>query len=163
MATIEANAAIVINLITYFSNVMLAVLLLYLGKTTDFQKKIRPSWILLSMGIIVSATSYIFQIFDVIGILRPGVGFISSHIIMLVGTALAFSSFTSLYISRINEINFLRKRHKEIKKIMDRLKKKYLGRELPEKELRKLSTDLIKELVEIEVKLKELEEKGTVG
>jgi hypothetical protein len=39
---------------------------------------------------------------------------------------------------------------------MTRLRKKFLSRELPEEELKKLDTDIVRELAEIEVKLDKL-------
>jgi len=159
MGTLETNAVLVTNSITFFSNVGLAILLIYFGKSTDFKGKIRLPWITLSTGIMVSATSYLIQILGVLDIAPTGTTLLSTHLVMLIGTAITFFSFSSIYLTKINDINSLRKRYTQIKKIMKRLKRKYRRREIPEDDLRKIYTDLTKELVEIEVKLKEMEKK----
>jgi hypothetical protein len=62
-----------------------------------------------------------------------------------------------IYLEKVQDIELLQRRHKEIKAVMDRLQKKYFAHELDEKELKRLYAGLVKELAEIEVKMKENE------
>jgi threonine synthase len=81
---------------------------------------------------------------------------ISSYLLIVGGSALSLTSFAMLYTERSNEANSLKQREEDLNQIMERLKKKFLNREIPEEDMRKLNTDIVRELAEIEVKLDKL-------
>lgn len=149
----------VINLAAFGAFVAIGGVMLYVGRTTHPEKKISFPWINLANGTFLIAVNYLIQ-----AIFAPQTPIdssveISSYLLIVGGSALLFTSFVILYTERANETNVLKQRQDDLKEITTRLKKKYLSRELPEDELKKLDTDIVRELAEIEVKLDKINRK----
>lgn len=154
------EAIIISNSIVFVAFVFIAFMILYLGRKTDPKKKIKLAWVDLSLGVIMAGITFPIQIGVALGTFTEEIGFVTSCILMLTGASLAFTSFLIVYLERIDEINFLKKRQKEITMVMKKLRHRYFRKEISEEQLRKMYADFIKELTEIEVKLKEMGQKG---
>lgn len=156
MVEISPLVSSVINFSAFGALFAIGGILLYVGKTTHIERKITLPWVNLAFGTFMIGLNYLLQAIFVTTISGNPVVAISSYLLIIGGVAMTLTSFMVLYFERANEINVLRKRHDELKEITERLRRKYLSRELPEEELRKLDTDIVRELAEIEVKLDKL-------
>lgn len=159
MVEISPALSMAINLAAFAAFIVIGLMLLYVGKSTSHQKRITLTWINLAFGTFLIGINYLVQAVFATQISGDPVIAISSYLLIIGGAALAFTSFVILYVERSNEANVLRTRHAELKEIMVRLRKKFLSRELPEEEMKRLDIDIVRELAEIEVKLGRLKRK----
>lgn len=152
---VEISPAITtpINLAAFAAFIVVGAMLLHVGKSTHPEKRIGLPWINLAFGTFLIGINYLVQAVFATQISGDPTVAISSYLLIIGGSALALTSFLILYIERSNEADMLRTRHDELKAIMARLRKKFLSRELPEEDMRKIDTDIVRELAEIEVKL----------
>ncbi len=160
MPVLSVEAVTIINFITFGAFVFLAAVLIYLGRSTDPKKKITMPWVNLSFGVLLTGVGYLVQAGRLLQYFTEDITIVSSYLLILVGALLIFASFSLLYTERTAELNNLKKRHDQIRKIMNRLKQKYFARELPEEDLKKMYSELIREMTEIEVKLGETKSKS---
>ena len=161
MVELSSEFAMVINFVAFAAFVAIGGLLLYLGRTMGPNKKITFPWINLSFGTMLIGVNYLIQAVFATEISGDFTIAISSYLLIIGGAALSFTSFLILYVERSNEVKTLADRQDDLREIMARLKKKYLSRELPEEDLRKLDTDIVRELAEIEVKLDKIKRKSS--
>lgn len=159
MVEISPTLSMVINFAAFAAFIAIGGMLLYLGRSTNPQKKITFPWINLAFGTFLIGLNYLVQTVFATQISGDPIIAVSSYLLILGGAALAFTSFAILYVERSNEANSLRVRHEELKEITTRLRKKFLSRELPEEEMKRLDIDIVRELAEIEVKLDKLKRK----
>lgn len=159
MVEISPTLSMAINFAAFSAFIAIGGMLLYLGRSTNPQKKITFPWINLAFGTFLIGLNYLVQTVFATQISGDPIIAVSSYLLILGGTALAFTSFAILYVERSNEANSLRTRHEELKEITTRLRKKFLSRELPEEEMKRLDIDIVRELAEIEVKLGKLKRK----
>jgi len=159
---LPASAAIIFNIVTFPAFIFLSVVLLYLGRSTNPEKRITLPWIFMSLGVFLMGVPYLLEIAVFYEKITEITVFAPSYFFILVGAMMTFTSFAALYSQRVNDINSLKKREKELRLIMRGLKERYLKRELSETDLRKMYPDFIKELTEIEVRLKEMERKSSI-
>lgn len=132
------------NTITFF--VLCSVSITWL----IFARRIYPhslplGWVTLAIGV------YMYALARLSLILGLPVMAISSIELMagalfVIGDVLVLTQITE-------EFSSLRNRQNEIKSVMQNLKNKYFRREIDEEQLKKLYSDLVKELAEIEVKM----------
>lgn len=156
MVEISPLVSLTINVAAFFAFAAIGGLLLYIGRSTNPERKLTLPWINLGFGTALIGVNYLIQ-----GIFAPQVAgdpsiMISSYLLIIGGAALSFTSFAVLYTERANEADILTKRQTELKEITTRLREKFLKRELSEDELKKLDIDIVRELAEVEVKLDKL-------
>lgn len=160
MVEISPTFTMAINFAAFAAFMAIGGLLLYLGRSMGPKKKLSFPWINLSFGTILIGVNYLVQAVFATQITGDPTITISSYLLIIGGAALSFTSFLILYMERSNELQTLKDRQDELKEITNRLRKKYLARELPEDELKKLDTDIVRELAEIEVKLDKIKRKS---
>jgi len=155
MAYLSFYTLLVIDFFVFFSFIGLGVVILIIGKYYSYKRKLSVAWVLLSIGIIISAFR---SLFDIIVLANTDLGVITEvgspvsglgSLVMIVGLA-------SLLVEKTMESGSLLKRSEELKLVIEYLNQKYMKRQLTEEDLRKMTSELTKELAEIEVKLKEL-------
>lgn len=159
MVEISPTLSVAINLAAFAAFVTVGIVLLYIGKTTHPEKKLSFPWVNLVFGTLLMGANYLVQAIFSTQISGDPTIAISSYLLIIGGAALSFTSFLILYVERSNEANILRERQNDLKEIMSRLRKKFLSREIPEEDIRKIDTDLVRELAEIEVKLEKIRKK----
>lgn len=134
----------------------MAGFLLYIGKYMNIQRKITLPWIILSIGFLFSSLNLFIEIIGLVSnnyiIPRPVLWYIFNTI----GSIALIVGFAAIMTERQLEISILRKRQMEIKDIMQFLKEQYYKKEISEDDLRKLYTNLVEQLAEIEVRIKRL-------
>lgn len=160
---VSTNSLIISNSIVFGAFLFIAYVIFYLGRKTHEIKKMKLVWVFLSLGIVITGSSFLIQILVAIGRVSEIMGLIFSQVLILAGSSLAFESFIILYLERTDEIYTLQRRQKEILEILKKLKGRYFRKEISEEELKKMYADFIKELTEIEVKLKEIETVEPMG
>ena len=151
------SLAIFVDLFIFFSYLVMAGFLLYIGRYVSLQKKITLPWLILSIGFLFSSLNLFVE---VVGILtevyiipRP----ILWYIFNTIGSIALIIGFASVMVERQLEMSVLKRRQLEIKDIMQYLKESYYKKELSEDDLRRFYADLVEHLAEIEVKIKTLE------
>lgn len=157
MVELSGDVTTAINLAAFVAFMVVGVLFLYIGRATSLERKLSLPWVNLFFGTSLIATNYLVQAIAFIRLSGDPVVTISSYLLVIGGAAMTFTSFLILYIDRANEANLLKKRQSELEEITKRLRNKFLKRELAEEELKKLDTDIVRELAEIEVKLDKIE------
>ena len=160
MVELSSTFIVIINLGAFVAFATIGFLFLYIGKSTDTGRKLTMPWINLFFGIILIGLNYLIQAVFPSQILVDSTITISSYLLIISGAAITFTSFVILYTQRSNEIGNLQKRHNELTSITHKLQKKFMSRQLPEDEMKRLNTGIVKELAEIEVKLDELKKKA---
>ncbi len=159
MVEISPTLSMTINFAAFAAFIAIGGMLLHVGRSTNPQKKITLPWINLALGTVLIGLNYLVQAVFGTQISASTEIALSSYLLIIGGAALSFTSFLTLYIERSNEVNALRQRHEELHSIMKRLHKKFLSREIPEDEMKKIDTDLVRQLAEIEVKLEKLKKR----
>lgn len=143
-----------IHLFIFFSYSGLAVILLLLGKYTHPEKKITRVWIIFFLGIFSGA---IYHLAD-IGLFAVGAALYVQLVTGSLSGALVVIAMFLLKNDSIMNLELLRRRQEELKTMMEKIKNMYLRREISEKEMTDLRKDIIKGLVEVEVKMEKKEE-----
>ena len=159
MALLPVETTTLMSVATFATFVLLGGILIYLGRSTDPEKKIKLPWINLALGVVMSGAGFFLESTRLLQYLVEDTIILSAFLLIITGTVLTFISITILYTSRTTELSILRDREDHIKKIMKKLRDKYFARELEEDELKKMHADLVKEMAEIEVRLGEIKKK----
>lgn len=158
-----ASVALFVDLFIFFSYLVMAGFLLYVGKNVSAQKKITLPWIIVSIGLLFTSLNLFVEIVgavtEIYVIPRP----VLWYIFNMIGSIALIIGFASIVVERQFEITNLKRRRLEIKDIMDYLKERYYKKEISEEDLRKLYSDLVEQLAEIEVKIKNLDKKKEKG
>src|SRR3990170_6035011 len=129
-------AIVIFDVLTFSSFVFISAMLIYLGRSTHPNKKITLPWVSLSLGVLLFGLPYALEVTVFSERLSEVSTFIPSYFFILIGALMTFTSFTALYLQRVNEVSSLNKRQEEIRAIMERLKERYLKRELSEADLK---------------------------
>lgn len=156
MVDVSPTVSMAINFAAFVAFLIIGGILMYLGRTLHPDKKISLPWINLAFGTFLIGINYLIQAVFATQIIGDPSIIISSYLLIVGGAALSFTSFVILYVERSNEASVLKERQEELKEIMNRLRKRFLSRELPEENMRKIDTDIVRELAEIEVKLEKI-------
>ncbi len=113
-------------------------------------KKFSISWIVLAVGNVLLGWSYLI-------ILTTIENFVLSafHIALIVASmAFIMIGMISVFSEKTAEITSLRNRYNDINEGLEYLRTKFMKREISEEELKELHKDFIREMTEIEVKLR---------
>lgn len=133
------------NTITFFVLCSVSITWLVFAKRL-YNDALPLGWIALAIGVYMYALARLCLI---VGLPIMAISSIElmAGALFIIGDVLVLTQITE-------EFKYLRNRQKEIKSVMKNLKTKYFKREIDEEQLRKLYSELIKELAEIEVKMK---------
>ncbi len=137
-----------VNFINFFVFVIAPYVIFYFARESELKKKISLSVFLVALGLNFIGLSYLVRI--ILGEVAPQ--FILGT--LSIGALLILASVLNLFYTRALEYEILRKRHKKIKMVIKDLQNKYYKREITEDVLREVYGELLKELAEIEFKLK---------
>lgn len=112
-------------------------------------RKFSISWIVLAIGNVLLGWSYLM-------ILTTEEFVLNAFHVELIVAAMAFVIFGlfSVFREKSAEITSLRNRYNDLEESLDYLRTKFMKREISEEELKELHKDFMKEMAEIEVKLK---------
>lgn len=154
---LDQSFALFVDLFIFFSYLVMAFFLLYIGKYVSVQRKITLPWVILSIGFLFSSLNIFIEIVGIVTQIyilpRPVLWYVFNSI----GSIALIVGFASVMVERQLEISILRKRQIEIKDIMQYLKDEYYKKELSEEDLRRFYADLVEHLAEIEVRIKAIE------
>jgi hypothetical protein len=141
----------IIDIVIFFILEYLCYIFFYFIQKID--KNINPSIFILCLGINLIALSFLFRVGNEINV-NPFVT------ISILGGAMAILvGGVFVYYRKISQISDLKKRYNEIQNVITNLKEKYYKQEISEDDLKSVHSEMLKELAELEVKMKELEKK----
>lgn len=160
MALLDApppQAALFIDLFIFFSYLVMAFFVIYIGRVVGDKNKVTMPWVIIAIGLLFSSLNLFVEIVGIVTevyiIPRPVLWYVFNTI----GSIALIIGFASVMAEKKLELGLLRKRAVEIKDVMAYLKEQYYKKELPEEDLRRLYADLVGHLAEIEVKIKAIE------
>ena len=152
-----SQIALFIDLFIFFSYLVMAFFVLYIGRVLGDKKKVTLPWVIIAIGLLFSSLNLFVEIVGIVTevyiIPRPILWYVSNTI----GSIALIVGFASVMVEKNLELGLLRKRAVEIKDVMVYLKDQYYKKELPEEDLRRLYANLVEHLAEIEVKIKTIE------
>jgi energy-converting hydrogenase Eha subunit E len=138
----------IINIVSFAGLSIAAYTSFYFSTRMAPEKKVTASIFTLSLGINLIGLSNLFRLWE--ELLQP---FLITTTIAI-GSILTFIGIISVFREKTIEMETLRKRRNEIQSMITSLKDKYYQLEISEDELRSVHTSLLKELAEIDVRLK---------
>lgn len=144
----------IVNLILFFGLNFSGYLIFYFSARISPQRQVSGSIFILSLGLSLVGLSHLFRIGMEVAL--PVHIMLSS---LMGGILLTLAGVGILSYERFIEVANFRKRYEELIKIISNLKKKYYRQEISEEDLRAVYSSLLKELAELEVKLKETKAK----
>ena len=114
----------------------------------------------ISMGVFVLIIG--FFLIGLSHLFRIGIDIASTPILItnFIGVFFILGGVSVVFFQATRHMEGLKKRHEEIKSIITVLKDKYYQQEVSEEELKPIYAQLLKELAEIEVRLKDKIERG---
>ena len=139
-----------INILIFFSLGFSSYVIFYFSRKFNIVKQVTVSTFILALGINLIGLSHLFRI----GIEVPGNVFI--YISAIVGALCTLIGFILMTFETQVENMKMKQRYEELKLIISNLKEKYYRQEISEDDLKALNTGLIRELAELEVKLKDI-------
>ena len=144
---LELNPTILVNILAFVGLTVATYTIFWFGRMMNASKEISISLFTLAMGINLIGISHLLRIW---------LDANTSPLILVtiaVGSALMSTGVIWVFSEKSSEITRLEKREDEIKSVIARLKDKYYDRELSEADLKGAYSELMKELIEIEVRL----------
>lgn len=157
--TPSSDIALFANLFIFFSYIVMASFLVYVGKEVRYDKKLTLPWIIIAAGLMFISLNLLIEVIGVMSgtyiLPRPMLW----YVVNLIGSFALILGFAALMAERRLELTLLKKRKLEIADLMENLKEQYYKREISEADLRKLYAGLVEQLAQIEVKIKNLEKK----
>jgi len=139
--------------------VIAAGFIIYIGRKINYEKKIMLSWIILASGFLFISMNLLIEVAGLIIGSYTTTKPVFWYLINMLGSIFILIGFVMSLFEKIIDISILKKRKIEIRHIMNYLDERYRKRELSEEELRKMYANMVEQLAEVEVKLKELEKK----
>jgi hypothetical protein len=136
-----------INFASFIGLSFASLLIFYFGRLSNPKRQVSLNIFALSLGLEFIALSHLFRVE-----IEP---FAPTFIIItsLIGVILTLlGSVTVLY--HAYEISYLKKRYEELKMMIETLREKYFKQEISEEDLKAVYANILKDLTEIEVKLK---------
>jgi len=143
------GAVDIVNLGVFFGLSISSYAMLYFSQKASLEKKITSSVFTLALGLNLIGLSSLFRI----GIehVLPIFNIITASL----GTAFALAGVVMVFYERAYKIKDIKNRYEEVKAMISNLKEKYYQQEISEEDLKATHASLLKELAELEVKLKE--------
>ncbi|MEM5807581.1 MAG: hypothetical protein QW818_00385 [Candidatus Aenigmatarchaeota archaeon] len=135
-----------VNFINFFVFITAPYVIFYFAQ--EAFKRISLSIFLMALGLDFIGISYLIRIL---------VAEVEPHFVLgllSLGALLILASILHLFYTKALETAILTKRRREIRSMIKEFKKKFYAKEIGEDDLKSAYSDLFKELVEIETKLK---------
>lgn len=155
--TPASDIALFADLFIFFSYIVMASFLVYVGKQVNYEKKLTMPWIIIAAGLLFTSLNLLVEMVGVISgvyiLPRP----VLWYAFNVIGSVALILGFAALMVEKQLELGLLKKRKLEIADLMDNLKEQYYKREISEADLRKLYAGLVEQLAQIEIKIKGLE------
>lgn len=140
-----AELSLFANVFTFIIFTIVTAIILYFGKTT-YPKKIPRSWFIFASSFQIYAFAILFEIFSIGNTIGKTLLQFIAGIQIILGLILVLTQ-------ERRELLILRRRQDDIRALMEKLKEKFLRRQIMEEDVRKLYSTLQMELAEIELKL----------
>lgn len=150
------SLVIATRFIVFYSIFSLSIFILYLGKENNPRKKLTFPWVAVFAGVIVSGFIHLINVAELIEIVSMNIGFALESLASISGGLLITGGIAWIVAEKMYEVNLLRKREIEVREILLRLKEMFLARKISEEDLKKIYPELVKELAEIEVRIKKV-------
>ncbi len=137
-----------VDLFAFFFLALSSNIVFFLSEKMDSRRKVSFSVFVLGFGLNMIGLSHLFRIGfeEQIPIFIPSVQLIGT-LGMLIGLILSF-------YQKSFEMTALRQRYDEVKDMISTLKRRYYEQKISEEDLRSVHSSLLRELAELEVKLK---------
>ncbi|MBI5871964.1 hypothetical protein HZB88_02665 [archaeon] len=143
-----------VDLFAFFFLALSSNVVFFLSAEMDPKKRVTLSVFVLGFGLNLIGLSHLFRIGfeEQIPMFIPSVQLLGT-LFMLIGLILSF-------YHRTFELSALRQRDGEVKDTISTLKRKYYKQEISEEDLRSTYSNLLRELAELEVKLRRTSKKS---
>ena len=151
--------ALLVDLFIFFSYIVMTGFLLYVGRIVNYRKRLTLPWMIIAGGLLFISLNLFIEIVGITTqvyiIPRP----ILWYAFNAIGSMALMIGFAGVMAEREAELSGLKTRKLEIGDIMQYLKERYYKKEIGEEDLRRLYTDLVEQMAEIESKIRRLEKK----
>lgn len=146
---LQLNLTDIVNLGVFFGLSVSSYIMFYFSQKGSTEKQISPSVLTLALGLNLIGLSNLFRI----GIENtlPFFNIITASL----GTLFSFAGVIMVFYEKSYKIRDIKRRYEEVKAVIKNLKEKYYKQEISEEDLKTVHSNLLKELAELEVKLKE--------
>lgn len=138
----------IVNLGVFLGLSLSSYVMLYFSQKASIGKQVTSSVFTLAIGLNLIGLSSLFRIG--IEYTLPVFNLVTSSL----GTVFAFVGVIMVFYERSYKVGDIKKRYDEVKAVISNLKKKYYKQEISEEDLKSVHSSLLKELAELEVKLK---------
>jgi uncharacterized membrane protein len=144
----QLGVADIVNLGVFFGLSISSYIMLYFFQKSSLEKKVTSSVFTLALGLNLIGLSNLFRI----GIEHslPFFNIITASL----GTVCALAGVIMVFYERAYKIKDIQSRYEEVKAMISNLKEKYYKQEISEEDLKSIHAGLLRELAELEVKLK---------
>jgi uncharacterized membrane protein len=144
----QLGAVDIVNLGVFFGLSISSYAMLYFSQKASLEKRVTSSVFTLALGLNMIGLSSLFRIgiekfLPIFNIITASLGTVCS----LVGVVMVF-------YERAYKVKDIKSRYEEVKAIISNLKEKYYKQEISEEDLKSTNASLLRELAELEVKLK---------
>lgn len=139
----------VVNIVVFFGLSFSGYVVFYFSQKISPEKQVTTAVFTLALGLTLIGLSHLFRI----GAVATYYPFFA--LTALLGALFTFVGAILVFYEKSLQIVDLKKRHDEIKAVIGSLKDKYYKQEISEEDLRAVHSSLLKELTELEVKMKE--------
>jgi len=144
----QLGAVDIVNLGVFFGLSVSSYVMLYFSQKASLEKRVTSSVFTLALGLNMIGLSSLFRIgiekfLPIFNIITASLGTVCS----LVGVVMVF-------YERAYKVKDIKSRYEEVKAIISNLKEKYYKQEISEEDLKSTNASLLRELAELEVKLK---------
>ena len=138
----------IVNILIFFSMGISSYVIFYFSQRTNPHEQVTFSIFILALGLTMIGLSHLFR-----------VGSDSVHpfitISALLGGTFTFFGFGLVSHQQSLKIINLKRRQEEVRAVITNLKEKYYKQEISEEDLKSMQSILIKELAELEVKMRD--------
>ncbi len=138
----------IVNLGVFFGLSLSSYVMLYFSQKASLEKQVTSSVFTLAMGLNLIGLSSLFRIGTEYSL--PVFNLVTASL----GTVFAFAGVIMVFYERSYKVGDIKKRYDEVKAVISNLKEKYYKQEISEEDLKSVHSSLLKELAELEVKLK---------
>ncbi len=142
------------------SYLLVSLILVYTARKMRVGRSIFP-WLFLSIGIVTVSLDHGVVILQLFGHHSgPLTEFIPYQHFAVLGSLLVYIGAVLIFVDRVVEISALKKEYGEVRRIIEKLKKKYVSREITYEEFKKIYPNLVERLTELEVKIEGLQKRA---
>lgn len=145
---VEFGLETIVNVLIFLSLGLSSYIVFYFSQKFDPYKQVTVSVFILALGLNLIGLSHLFRIGTATAV-QPLITFSA-----LLGALFTFIGFILVFYKKSLQVINLKERYDEVNAIIANLKDKYYKQEISEEDLRTVHSGLLKELAELEVKMK---------